>query len=288
MTDNATRFLFEDADVRGELTHLETSLREILAIHRYPQPVARLLGEFLAASVLLAGNLKFEGRLSLQVRGDGQLPLVMAECSSELQVRALARQAHTATSVEFVELLGSGQLAITVDPASGQRYQGVVPLQENSLAACLQTYFAQSEQLHTWIRLACDGERAGGMLLQQLPATLSTDKLAAEDQWQHAMTLAATLQQSELLDLDQTTLLYRLYHQDPLRLFEPRRVTFDCSCSRQRTLSALATLGSTEVEDILKEQGAVTMDCEFCNRQYRYQRRDLSHLLDQPAAPTLH
>jgi len=247
-----------------------------------------LLGEFLAASVLLAGNLKFEGRLSLQVRGDGQLPLVMAECTSDLGIRALARDAHTSTSSEFVELLGNGHLAITVDPASGQRYQGVVPLTEHSLAHCLQTYFAQSEQLHTWISLACDGHRAGGMLLQQLPTTVVGDGDATQDQWQHVTTLAETVEQRELLELSPQTLLYRLYHQDQLRLFDGKAVNFNCSCSRERTLGALATLGAAEIEDILEEQGAVTMDCEFCNRQYRYQRQDLSQLLEQPSTPTLH
>ena len=144
-------------------------------------------------------------------------------------------------------------MAITVEPLRGQRYQGVVPLVEESLAASLDAYFRQSEQLGTRLWLAADGQRAGGLLLQQLPTHVAEDPELRGDQWQHACSLAATVTEEELLELDGNRLLHRLYHQDPLRLFEPSPVSFHCSCSRERTRNALATLDRKELEELLAE-----------------------------------
>jgi molecular chaperone Hsp33 len=286
--DRSLRFLFDAADIRGETVHLEQSLADILDIHQYAPGVNRLLGEFLAAAVLLSTTLKFEGRLILQARSEGQVPLLMAECSSDLKIRAIARGAEQATSSNFDQLLRNGHLAITIDPIEGKRYQGIVPLVNGSLSSSLEAYFEQSEQLHTRLWLACDGQRAGGLLLQQLPPQVTADPVARERQWQHVYTLGATLSEGELLAEKAETLIYRLYHQEPLRLFTPARVMFDCSCSRDRTLNALSSLGGDELEEILQEQGSITMDCEFCNQQYIYQRSDLLHLLDRGSAGTLH
>ena len=286
--DRAQRFLFEESDIRGEIVHLDGAYREILAIHQYPPGVSLLMGEFLAAAVLLATTLKFEGKLILQARSEGQIPLLMVECDSLLQVRAIARGAQEATSERFDQLLAGGQLAITIDPVSGQRYQGIVPLVKDSLARSLEAYFQQSEQLGTRLWLAADGTRAAGMLLQQLPAQLVTDNHERQAHWDHAVTLAATLKQDELLSLSPPELAHRLYHQEPLRLFEPLSLGFRCSCSRERTLNALASLPRAEVEDLLEELGSITMDCEFCNQQYRYRREDLGGILGDDGTATLH
>ncbi|KGE04047.1 33 kDa chaperonin (HSP33) [Pseudohaliea rubra DSM 19751] len=269
------RFLFEGADLRGESTRVDGALAAILQNHQYAPGVRDLLGEFLAAAVLLATTLKFQGRLTLQARSSGQVPLIMAECTSDLAVRAIARGAQEATASGFEELLSEGQLAITVEPERGSRYQGIVPLQGESLAASLDAYFEQSEQLHTRVWLACDGSRAAGLLLQQLPSQLTPDPLAREAQWAHACTLAATVSREELLALEPAELLYRLYHEDPVRLFDAQPVRFSCSCSRERSRQALTTLGEAEIRDILREQGSVTMDCEFCNQQYIFEAQEL-------------
>ena len=170
--DRSLRFLFEQADIRGETVHLDDAYRDILAIHQYAPGVSRLLGEFLAASVLLSTTLKFEGKLILQARSEGEIPLLMVESNSALEIRAIARGAEQATSERFDRLLANGQLAITIDPEQGQRYQGIVPLVEDSLANSLDAYFRHSEQLGTRLWLAADGQRAAGLLLQQLPAEL--------------------------------------------------------------------------------------------------------------------
>lgn len=286
--DRSLRFLFEQADVRGETAHLDNAYRDILAIHQYAPGVNRLLGEFLTAAVLLSTNLKFEGRLILQVRSEGQVPLLMVECDDQLRVRGIASGAEQATSNDNELLLANGQLAITIDPTNGQRYQGIVPLQPDSLARSLDAYFEQSEQLQTRIWLTADGERAAGLLLQQLPAQITTDEELTQQHWEHCCSLAATVSDQELLDLDSENLLYRLYHQDPVRLFEHAPVCFHCSCSAERTYNALATLDPAEIEDILQEMGVVTMDCEFCNQQYRFERGDLGEILSGSESKTLH
>ncbi|MCB1704773.1 MAG: Hsp33 family molecular chaperone HslO [Halioglobus sp.] len=286
--DQSQRFLFEQADIRGERAHLDAAYREILAIHQYASGVSRLLGEFLAAAALLSSNLKFEGKLVLQVRSEGQVPLLMVECDDALQVRGIARGAELAISEDFDQLLHNGQLAITIDPTNGQRYQGIVPLEQGSLALSLDNYFRHSEQLNTRIWLAADGERAGGLLLQQLPAQLSPDEALRQQQWEHVCALAATVKGDELLALRSEELLYRLFHEDPLRLFEPAAIRFQCSCSRERTRNALATLDPAEIVELLEDLGSITMECEFCNQEYRFERADLTDILQGHAGKVLH
>ena len=286
--DRAQRFLVEKADIRGSSVHLNAAYREILAIHQYAYGVGRLLGEFLSAAVLLSTNLKFEGKLILQVRSQGQIPLLMAECDHALRLRGIARGAEHATSNSNDQLLGNGQLAITIDPIKGQRYQGIVALQQGSLAHSLDAYFEQSEQLKTRIWLAADGQRAGGLVLQQLPAQITADEAQRLQQWDHACAMATTVTAAELLDLDAQRLLYRLYHEDPVRLFEPSPVSFHCTCSRARTRNALTTLHPTELEELLNELGSITMDCEFCNQQYIFNRSDLADVLRGDGTKTLH
>jgi len=159
---------------------------------------------------------------------------------------------------------------------------------QDSLAHSLDAYFEQSEQLKTRVWLAADEQRAGGLLLQQLPAQVSEDASQRLQQWDHACSLATTVQAAELLDLSAEQLLYRLYHQEPVRLFDARSVSFRCSCSRERTRNALASLNKTEVEELLEELGSITMDCEFCNQQYRFIREDLTDILGDQESRTLH
>jgi molecular chaperone Hsp33 len=276
--DGKRRFLFEDMDLRGELVQLEGTLADIEARHSYPGGVRALLGEFVTAAVLLASTLKFRGTLTVQARSPAQVPLIMAECSSTLEVRAIARGAGDARGESFDELLGGGQLVLTVTPERGRRYQGIVPLEGNSLASCLDRYFEQSEQLHTRVFIACSGDRSAGLLLQQLPTQRVLDPALREEHWQRISLLAGTLSDEELLQLGQQELLGRLFHEETLRLFNMEPVRFSCSCSEERTLAALATIGQAEIDSILAEQGSVTMDCEFCNQRYVFSEAALSNL----------
>ncbi len=203
-------------------------------------------------------------------------------------MRAIARGAQEATSDRFDQLLGGGQLAITIDPVNGQRYQGIALLSEDSLASSLDTYFKQSEQLGTRFWLACDGESAAGMLLQQLPAQIVVDNNDRNTQWQHVTTLASTVKDEELLNVSAPELAHRLYHEDPLRLFDPKTLRFQCNCSRERTFNALSSLPVGEVRELLEELGSITMDCEFCNQQYRFIEQDLRNILQPDGPSTLH
>lgn len=278
MSDQLQRFLFEQTDIRGELTRLQQSYLDTLSAHPYPAPVATLLGELLAAASLLSATLKFDGTLTLQARSNGQVPLIMAEITSDRRLRGIARGADDAHSEDFHDLLKDGQLAITITPAKGQRYQGIVPLDGDNLSQCLESYFRQSEQLATRIWLCCRGNIAAGLLIQELPAGADVDAEYRAERWEHITALADTLSTDELLQLPFDTLLHRLYHQDPVRLYDPQPIVFQCSCSAARTLDALRTLGETELQSMIAEQGSIDINCEFCHQHYHFTEADIREL----------
>lgn len=277
--DTTQRFLFEHADVRGEMTALDQSYREILAKHDYPEPVRALLGEMLAAAVLLSTTIKFDGLLVLQARSNGPLSTLMVECSSNQQVRGIARYADDLEGDCLSELMPDGVLAITIDPEQGQRYQGIVSLEGGSLAEALNSYFENSEQLPTRFRLLADGRLARGFLLQVLPADRQKDPEQRALTWEHLNVLADTLTPEELLALDNTVLLHRLFHEEDLRLFDTHPVSFHCSCSSERSGQALVSLGRHDAFQLLEEQGgSVEVDCQFCNNRYRFGPAELETL----------
>jgi len=277
--DQSQRFLFADADVRGQIVRLNRSYTETVSNHTYPAAVSELLGEFLAAAALLGSTIKYDGRLVLQVRGNGELNLIMSECTSEGAVRGIARFQDEPQHSDFQSLTGDGVLVMTVDSRHAEPYQGIVSLEGGSLAAALETYFEQSEQLKSWFYFAVSGDQACGFMLQQLPASLQTNADERAATWEHLLTLAQTLTANELHTLDNETLLYRLYHQEQVQLFDPREFYYSCSCSRERTARALISIGRDEVESIIAEQGAVKIACEFCGTEYRFSAADVSLLL---------
>lgn len=281
LTDFTQRFMFDESDVRGEMVALERSYAEVLAKHPYPPQVAQLLGEMLAAAALLIGTLKFDGLLILQARSTGPVSLLMVECSSNREVRGVAR--YDAALIEanagLRELMPDGDLAMTLDPTKGQRYQGIVSLDGEDLSASLSNYFKMSEQLPSRFWLRADGHRARGLLLQQLPTATLTDPEEREAAWQHVNALADTLSTEELLALDNETLLHRLYHDDPVRMFDTEHLVFRCSCSRERSARALVSLGQEDAELLLAERnGVIEIDCQFCNSTYRFDAADVGQL----------
>ena len=285
--DFTQRFIFDNTDVRGELASLEESYAHVLAKHTYPEPVAALLGELLAAASLLVNTLKFDGLLVLQARSKGPIPLLMVECSSDRELRAIAR--YEADQIEsgatFQELMPEGVLALTVDPNEGQRYQGLVALDGATLAECFSNYFVNSAQLPTRFWLYADGQRARGMLLQQLPADRITDTDEREASWQHVVALASTLTAEELLGLDNETILHRLYHEEQVRLFDATDLQFKCSCTRARSEQALVSLGLADLQLLLAEkEGTIEIDCQFCNERYLFNDADIVQMFaDQDA-----
>lgn len=291
MSDQIQRFLFDDTNVRGEIVTLESAYAEVLDKQAYPPAVARQLGELLAAVALLTETVKLDGTMSLEVRGKGMLSLLMAESNPGGELRAIARldenAALLADDASFKELVGDGQLTITLDPREGNRYQGIVELDAESLAACLETYFERSEQLATRLWLAADGRRGAGLLLQQLPDNADNHD---PDAWERLSMLASTVSADELLKLEQQQLLFRLYHEETVRVFEPKALRFGCTCSRERIAMALLSLGPAELRDILDEQGVVGTQCHFCHTHYRFTAAEIEAMIDSPGAgsPTLH
>lgn len=295
MTSNDVlhRFIFDHCDVRGEVATLSESYRTMLSHHSYPPAIENLLGEFLAAVSLLSSTLKFEGTMILQARGDGPIATIMAECSNHKNLRGIVRlnpnvelTEELATNGGLHQLLGQGVLVITVEPkrttnfgGKVERYQGIVPMEADNLAGCLEIYFQQSEQLATRIWLAADGKRASGFMIQALPKQLVTDEDENKKHWTTITALAETLTPDELLSVDHETLLYRLFHEESVRVYDPSSLTFVCSCSRERTADALMSLGKEDVEALLVEQGDITIDCQFCNKHYVFKAEEVRKLI---------
>ena len=280
MSDQLQRFIFDDYQIRGEIARAPNSYHEIIKNHSYSPEVANIVGELLIATCLLTATLKFEGKIAVQLQGDGPLNLAVINANQDLELRGTARVEGETNGLSFKQLVGKGHLMITVTPDDGERYQGIVALDKDSLSGCLEDYFEQSEQLPTRIILHAsntDNAQAAGLLLQTLPAV---DESNHEAQFQHVSTLASTLKEEELYTLANDELLYRLYHQETVRLFEETAITFKCSCSKERCLSSLASIAPEEILEILKEHGAVNMHCEYCGSDYHFEVDDLQILLN--------
>ena len=292
MSDQLLKFAFTGVRVKGELVQLTTAWREMTAHRTYPNAVMRVLGETVAAAALLAANIKFNGALVMQIHGDGPLQLLVVECQSNLMLRATATVRDEAiddqTSLRaLVNREGRGRFAITLDPKDplpGQRpYQGIVVLEGDSMAEVLQNYMRQSEQLETRLWLTSDAGTAAGILLQRLPAD-SGHPLAPADDWQRLTVVAQTVTSDELLTLAPEDVLHRLFWQESLERYVPVTPRFACTCSRQRIAKMLLSLGRDEVESIVSEQGAVSVTCEFCGRQYAFDAADAARLFGKIAA----
>lgn len=301
--DALHRFVFDGAPVRGLLVRLDEGWREMGSRREhqpYPPPVRELLGEMAAAAVLMQSNIKFEGRLVLQVHGDGPVSLAVAEAHSDLRYRATATlQGEVADGAGLAALLnvhGRGRCAITLEPAqrhAGQQpYQGVVPLHGDRreplqrLSQVLEHYMLQSEQLDTRMMLAADERCAAGLLLQRLPAhgaalvsgDRNEDQIGSNEDFNRIAQLAATLTREELLHLQTNTLLHRLFWEERVLRFASRQPRFACSCCRERVRSMLIGLGAPEVEGIVAERGEVEVGCEFCGRQYHFDAVDVAQM----------
>ena len=301
--------------VRGMLVRLTDAWQDILTRRAantqtgpYPAPVRQLLGEMAAAGVLMQGNIKFNGALILQIFGDGPVKVGVVEVQPDFSLRATCTQvgevAEGATLSQMVNLHNQGRCGITLDPKDrmpGQQpYQGVVPLfgdqgeKLENLSEVLEHYMLQSEQLDTVLVLAADDKVASGLLIQRLPVegegnlAGKSDSVAREavlgesEDFSRIAILAKSLKREELLALDAETILHRLFWEEPLARFEPllgeAGPRFACSCSRERVGQMIRSLGTTEVESILAEQGQVEVGCDFCGAQYRFDPVDAAGL----------
>ncbi len=274
--DQLRRFLFDKANIRGEIVQLNDVWQIMEANHKYHPVIREYLGEVVAAAVLLSATIKFEGSLTIQASGDGPLSLMVVECRSNFGVRGVAKYKEPLPEqTDIKTLLDKSNLIIIIEQAlTNERYQGIVALLEgNSIAEFLEGYLQHSEQLETRIFLAADKQAVGGLLLQQLPGKTEDD-----DSWDRITHLGSTIQKEELLELQATEIIHRLYHEEDVRLFDPEPVHFQCSCSREKVSNMLRSIGEGEAAGIIKEQDNISVDCEFCGTTYDFDEIDIAEI----------
>ena len=306
------KFIFDGLPVRGALVRLTDAWQDVLKRRAantqtgpYATPVQVLLGEMLAAGVLMQSNIKFNGALVLQIMGDGPVKVAVAEVQSDLSLRATAsvqgEVGPGASLSEMVNVLNHGRCAITLDPKDkqpGQQpYQGVVPLHGDrkekleKMSDVLEHYMLQSEQLDTRLVLAANEQVAAGLLIQRMPmegegnlgkAKAREDDIGLDESFNRIAIFAQSLKRDELLTLDADTILHRLFWEEKLLRFEPQSPKFACSCSRERVGSMLRNLGVQEVESILSEQERIEVGCDFCGAQYRFDAVDAAEIFTKP------
>lgn len=282
------RFLLEDTDVCGAVIRLGSAWRKLTERRAYPVAVERLLGETAAIGVLLAGSLKEQARLTIQVRGHGPVSLLVIDCNEQLHIRGVAKYAQTVEEAPAPALLGDGQLLLALDlPSAREPYRSIVPLSGGSMAEIFENYLEQSDQAASRFHLAVSPERTAGLFLQKLPTADQRDP----DGWARITALAATLTSADLLTVPTDDLLSRLFHEESVRLFPARSVACHSPEDWEKVRSMLRTLGRDEVYAALQERGEVVITDDLCNREYRFDRQaidDLFRLSEAIALPTRH
>lgn len=279
--DTISRFLFESADIRGEIVHLDSCYQTIINQHAYPDCLKKLLGEALAATVLMNATIKYEGGLTLQFQSNGALSLLLVKCDHKQCIRALIQFDEQADNEAYLQSLAQGKLVITIESDKHVRpYQSIVPVKNACISDSLEFYFAQSEQLATKIWLAANEKKVSGMLLQMLPSNQKIED--RESFWSYATMLGSTITGEELLELDNQTILNRLYHEETLRLYAPQPVRFFCPCSKERMSRAIQTLGEKEALQALKEQEKINVSCEFCGQHFVFDAIDIEMIFREP------
>lgn len=280
--DTLQRFIFENASVRGELVHLEESYQMIMQQHRYPPEIQAILGQMLAVASLLSASIKFKGRITVQFQGKGKLKLLLAQSNHHLGVRGLAQWRETLNEQELLAELKQGLIAIIMDPDaldSHQRYQGIVAWEGDSLAESIEVYFKNSEQVPTRLWLAVSEKKVAGLLIQVMPRESSRQGKETEElNWEHLSCLSATITEKELLTLNNATLLHRLYVEEDVRLFPAQPIHFYCTCSVTRSENAIRLLTQEEVEQELHEKQQIVVTCEFCSKEFLFDRVDIARI----------
>jgi molecular chaperone Hsp33 len=304
MTDQFRKYLLPDHSSRVQAVKLSSAWQTGTAHQPYPESIQRLLGEMVSAAVLMATNIKFDGALVLQLQGNGAIALMVAECTADLAIRATVtvREGHDipqdGTLQSLLNADGKGRLVVVLDPNRDttdiEPYQGIVPLEGTSLSQVLEHYMRHSEQLDTRIWLAADAHRCAGLLLQRLPDHGGEMKVAdaasaPDETWKRICVLAGTVTHEELLSLDTEALIHRLFWEEDLIAFAAQSVEWHCPCTRERVANMLRSLGQREVDDILSEQDAIEIACNFCGKRYVFDPVDSAglfvHNLDTANSP---
>ncbi|PVX32112.1 molecular chaperone Hsp33 [Pasteurella langaaensis DSM 22999] len=280
--DKLYRYLFQNRAVRGEWVRINQTFKDTLNTHHYPAAVQNLLGEMMVATSLLTATLKFNGNITVQIQGDGPLKLALVNGSDNQEIRALARvDGDIPDDFSLHQMIGKGVLVITIAPTEGERYQGVIALDKPTITECLEEYFVRSEQLQTQLIIRT-GEYEGqpvaaGMLLQIMP-----DGQGTPEDFEHLATLTATVKDEEIFGLTAEEMLYRLYHEETVEIYQPQQVKFHCGCSTERSGAALMLINDDEIDEILEEHnGSIDMQCECCGTHYFFNKEAINKLKAQ-------
>ncbi len=281
--DQILRFLIDNSPIRGQLIRLDKSWQQCQAHLEADEFAQKLLGQALSAVTLLASTLKIDGKITLQIRGQGAIHLLVAQATSENTMRGLVRLNSRVKdeSASLADIFLADKMVITIDNGKSKPHQGIVPLVGVSIQQALDAYFEHSEQLPTRLWLASNDQTSAGLLLQKMPG-----EVLDEDVWNRVLHLASTLSEDELLTLPPEEILFRLFHEESLHLFDPEPIAFACNCSRQRTADVIKSLGHKEAMEILKEQGKIQINCEFCNAEYLFDSIDIEQLFNPEADPS--
>jgi len=284
MNNYVRRFLFDDLDIRGAVVRLDSVWQSLLVNRDYPAPVVELLGQMSATTLLLADNLKQPGRLTIQLRGEGPVSLMVIDCNEALNIRCMAQHGEKITASSLVDLLGKGQLLLSLDMASMREpYQSVVPLTGTTIAEVFEHYLVQSEQLSSRFFLAATAEGAAGLFLQKMPTTDTRDV----DGWARIEALGATVKAEELLGLPAEDLLTRLFHEETVRVFDAQEVTNKSPEDRVKVGNMLRSLGREDVYAVIKERGTIVIRDDLANHEYRFEKADIDELFSNvPETPT--
>lgn len=283
MSDTIHRFIFDNYAIRGELVKLDESSQRMIEGHDYPPFIATLLQQAAAVTTLLATTLKFEGKISLQLVTPEDLKMLVVQTSHKLSFRGVARYEEESdySDMSFADLK-NGQMSITIEPLKGKRYQGIVPLNGQNLAECIENYFIQSEQLQTRIWLFNNDKHVCGLMLQALPDMNETDD------FDHLVHLASTLSEEESLSVDSDTLLHRLFHQESIKNLAADPVRFECGCSREKMLNSVSLLPQDQLDELFSTREEISVKCEFCLKLMRFSKPEIQLSRGVTGNETLH
>ena len=282
--DFVRRFLFEDLDIRGALVRLGPAFRAMCHGRNYPAAVVQLLGEAAAVTVLVGSNLKQPGRLSVQLQGSGQVPLLLLECNEQLDIRGMAQHKEVSPEAKLEGLIGNGKLAITLQPEHATRpYQSLVPIDGNNIAEVFEHFLEQSEQAPAHLVLLADQDAAVGLFLQKLPKADQRDP----DGWNRVLHLSQTITPQELRSLPIEQLLHKVFPEEDVRLFGYHGVRYYCPKDWEKVCNMLRSLGQAEIEDILLEHGEIVIHDDICNHEYRFSPEEARALFED-GSRTLH
>lgn len=277
--DFSQRFIFEHSAISGELVRLEHSYQAITKLRPYPSSVLQFLGKTLASNVLLSSTLKYEGQSTMQMQHDGPLKMLVAKCDNQLHIRGLAQWDEQCSDEMLRDSFKHGQLIITIQPKKRvDFYQSIVSIDNQPIAQVMEHYFTQSVQLPTRIWLAVSEERTVGLMLQKLPHGEISEENSV---WPEVEMLTDTITEDELLQLDNQTILHRLYHEHDVRLFEPKPIEFQCDCSLTKMEGAILTLGKKEALDILEKHKKIAVTCDYCNHEYAFSPDEINTIFTQ-------